>query len=341
MKNLFQKATKRAAKLRLALSGPSGSGKTYSALSIASNMGGKVALIDTEHGSASKYADIFEFDVINMPPPYHPDKYGEYICMAADAGYNVLVIDSLSHAWTGKGGLLEIVDEIGERLRSKGNRNNMAAWKEATPIHNRMIENILGAGIHIIATMRAKQEYLIDKDEKGKTRIEKVGLAPVQRDGMEYEFDIMGEMTMENSMVIGKTRIAGTANKVYKKPGKEFADVLLEWLSGDPAPVETPQEAPQPRQQEAPKKASKKLKGEPEAIDYDANIKRTHDWLKGKMQEGPEAVIEAQAKAQGLVKDWPQNERERALAMINSFDPEQPDGAELFDEMPPAFAEQA
>ena len=242
MNNLFQTATKEAAKLRLAISGPSGSGKTYTSLLIAQELGKKIAYIDTEHGSASKYADLFTFDVINMESPYHPDRFVEYIKMAEQHEYDVIIVDSLSHAWNGKGGLLEIVDNVMARNKS---RNNMVGWKEATPIHNRLIENIVSSGLHIIATMRSKQEYVIERDDKGKTTVTKKGMAPIQRDGMEYEFDVWMEMDMDNRGLVQKTRCPELAEGVFKKPGKEVAGILLKWLDGvEPAPK--PEKKPDP-----------------------------------------------------------------------------------------------
>jgi len=244
MQNLFQKATKEAAKLRMAISGPSGSGKTFTSLVLARELGGKTAYIDTEHGSASKYADLFDFDVINMDAPYSPTRFVEFMKMAEDAGYDVLIIDSLSHAWNGKGGLLEIVDE--EMARKKTN-NSFVGWKKATPMHNDMIEAIISSKIHIIATMRSKQEYVIEKDSKGKTQINKVGMAPIQRDGMEYEFDVWGEMDVENRMLISKTRCPQLAGKVLPKPGKNLSAPLIEWLKG----VEPKQKRELPQQTES------------------------------------------------------------------------------------------
>ena len=250
MNNLFQKATKEAAKLRLAISGPSGSGKTYTSLLIAQELGSKIAYIDTEHGSASKYADLFQFDVINMEAPYHPDKFVEYIKMAEQHGYDIIIVDSLSHAWNGKGGVLEIVDEV---LARKKTSNSMVGWKEATPIHQNLIENIVSSGIHIIATMRSKQEYVIEKDSKGKTQINKKGLAPIQRDGMEYEFDVWIEMDMDNKGLVQKSRCPEIAGKVYPKPGKEVANTLLQWLDGaEPAPK--PEKKPEPPYSEKERK---------------------------------------------------------------------------------------
>jgi len=252
----FAKAVKHEAKLRLAIAGPSGSGKTYTGLAIATHLvpGGRIALVDTEHGSASKYADTFGFDVLELEAPFHPDRFCEAIEAAAGAGYDVLVLDSLTHAWSGPGGLLEIVDGIAARMRSK---NTFAAWKDATPIQNHLVETILAANVHIIATIRSKQDYVQEKDDKGATVITKVGMAPQQREGFEYEFDVFAEMDIQNRMLITKTRCPALNGKTIGRPGKEVATVLGQWLKGQPgkppagaapltgqAPAETPPPPP-------------------------------------------------------------------------------------------------
>src|SRR5262245_61668408 len=132
----FTKATQQQGRLRLALIGPSGAGKTYSALNIAQHLGGHVAVIDTEHGSASKYATLFDFDVLELDS-FAPSHYVEAIQAADAAGYDVLVIDSLSHAWMGKDGALEQVDRIAKRSQTG---NTFGAWRDVTPQHNAMIE---------------------------------------------------------------------------------------------------------------------------------------------------------------------------------------------------------
>lgn len=231
----FVKATKHQAKLRLALIGPSGSGKTYSALAIASSLGKKIAVIDTERGSASLYSDKFNFDVCELES-FNPLEYVRAIDEAGNAGYDVLVIDSLSHAWSGKDGALEQVDQAATRSQSK---NSFAAWREVTPLHNQLVDSILGAHCHVIVTMRAKTEYALEKDEKtGKTMPRKIGMAPIQRDGLEYEFTVVGDMDLQNNLIISKTRCSALNNKVYNKPGKDVANTLLSWLN-DGAPVQT------------------------------------------------------------------------------------------------------
>lgn len=224
--NPFKRATKSQAKLRMALMGPSGSGKTYTALSVAQALG-RVAVIDTEHGSASKYGDRFTFDVLELTE-YHPQQYIDAIRAAGDAGdYDVLVIDSLSHAWNGSGGVLEIVDRAAKRTDAK---NTFAAWRDATPLHNALVEALLSAPLHLLVTMRSKTEYVLERDERGKMTPRKIGLAPVQREGMEYEFDVVAEMDMQNTLMVSKTRIPRLTGKVIPQPGQALGETLKAWL---------------------------------------------------------------------------------------------------------------
>lgn len=231
----FRKATKHESRLRLALSGPSGSGKTYTALRIATALSDKVAVIDTERGSASKYADEFEFDVLE-PESFHPQVYIDAIRNAEQDGYEVLIIDSLSHAWVGKDGELELVDRVQQRSRSS---NSFAAWREVTPLHNALVDAMLTSRCHIIATMRAKTAYSMDQDERGKTQVRKLGMEPVMRDGIEYEFDVHAMMDMSNTMLVMKSRCKALTGAVIQHPGADVAATLREWLGGEPLPETT------------------------------------------------------------------------------------------------------
>jgi hypothetical protein len=225
----FRKAIKRGAKLRLAVCGPSGSGKTYTLLKVATELGGPVALVDTERGSASKYADIFDFDVLELGS-YDPRNLIAIIDTAASKGYQVLCIDSLSHFWIGKDGELDQVDRAARRMQTP---NSFAAWKQVTPIHNALIDKIISAPLHVLVGLRSKTEWVLERDDKtGKTAPRKVGLAPVMRDGIEYEFDVCGEMDQENTLVITKSRCPKLTGGVFLQPGKELAEVLREWLGG-------------------------------------------------------------------------------------------------------------
>lgn len=235
--NPFQKATKTQARLRMALYGPSGSGKTYSALAIGTSLG-KVALIDTERGSASKYANLFEFDVLELAD-HHPNNYIAAIQAASEYGYEVLIIDSLSHAWKK---VLQLVDDINRRSKSN---NQFIAWRDVTPLQNQFIDAILTAPLHVIATMRSKTEYVMEKDERdGKIKPRKVGLAPIQRDDVEFEFDVVAEMNFENDFIVTKTRCPELNGACVRQPGADVGAVLKAWLSDGAPAVSAEPEAP-------------------------------------------------------------------------------------------------
>lgn len=233
---MFQKATKRQAKLRLTFDGPAGSGKTFSSLVLAKGLGGKTALIDTEHGSASKYADRFDFDAAELSE-FSLDTYIKAIGEAAKAGYEVLIIDSLSHAWTGKGGALEEVD------RSGGANKFASGWKTVTPKHNRLVDTILAYPGHVICTMRTKMQYEVVEDKNGKKVPQKIGMGPIQREGMEYEFDVIAELTVDGALTITKTRcpdLSGSAGLLRYEDVPKLAAKLNAWLAdGVEAPPAT------------------------------------------------------------------------------------------------------
>jgi len=184
MKFEIKKASKSQAKARIALMGPPGSGKTFSALNVAHHLGKRVILIDTERGSASKYADEFDFEVIELDS-FNPKTYIAAIQAAEEAGADVIIVDSLSHAWVGKDGALEMVDRA-----ASSSKNSFTAWKDVTPLHNALVDAILRSKAHIFVTLRTKTEYVIEANERGRLTPRKVGLGAVQRDGIEYEFDV-------------------------------------------------------------------------------------------------------------------------------------------------------
>lgn len=226
-----QKAVKHDAKLRLALCGPAGSGKTFSLLTIATELGGPIAYIDTEHGSASKYADLFDF-FVEEPATFDPRQLLEFIDGAIAAGCRIVCIDSLSHYWMGVGGELELVDAAA--AKTKG--NSFAAWKTVTPMHTKLVDKIISAPIHVLVAMRTKTEWVIDTDANGKKVPRKIGLQPVMRDGIEFEFDVCGDLDQENTLTITKSRCSDLSGKVINRPGKEMAQTLKAWLTGAPKP---------------------------------------------------------------------------------------------------------
>jgi nucleoside-triphosphatase THEP1 len=225
----FVKATKQQAKLRLAIFGPSGSGKTFTSLRIAKGMGGKVAVIDTEERSAIKYADRFDFDVCELA-----DKSIESCCNtikeAAAGGYSVIIIDSLSHAWQ------ELLQQIDKLAATKFKGNSWGAWSEGTPKQKNLVETILKCPAHIIATMRSKTEWVQEQGNNGKTKPVKVGLAPEQGKGIEYEFDMLMEITTDHLATVSKDRTGKFQDQVIEKPGEEFGAALMAWLGQGEAP---------------------------------------------------------------------------------------------------------
>ncbi len=236
----FTKAVRKKAKARVALSGPSGAGKTYSSLLIAKGMGGKTAMLDTERGSGSLYSDLMDYDTIEMSPPFAPERFVEIIQAAEAAGYETLIIDSSTHEWNGAGGVLELVDMAAKASRS-GNSYN--AWNEGSARHKKFVDAILQANMHVIVTMRSKSAYVQDRDEKsGKTKITKVGMAPEQRDGFEYEFTVMFDMANESNVAStskDRTQLFKDPHVISVETGKRLRD----WLESGAIPALTDEEA--------------------------------------------------------------------------------------------------
>ena len=250
---MFKRAERRRAKARIALAGPSGSGKSMSALLLAKGMGGKIAAIDTENESLSLYAHVVPFDVAVLKAPFNPERYIEMIKAAESAGYDTIIIDSLTHEWAGPGGILEIHDSMPG--------NSWANWAKVTPRHNALINAMLQSPCHIIATMRSKTEY-IQTERDGKKKVEKTGTAPQQRDGMDYEFTVCLDITTNHIAGTSKDR-TGLFDGKFEVITEEHGKMLKEWLEdGVEAPVTPapPVHQPQPKQTQAEPPKQKKSK---------------------------------------------------------------------------------
>jgi len=221
---MFKKAERKQAKLRLALAGPSGAGKTYSALLIAKGLGGKIAVLDTEKGSASLYSDLVDFDVVDLTAPFTPERYIEVITAAEAAGYDTLIIDSYSHEWTGPGGCLEDNEKL---AHSKFKGNTWAAWNETTPRHRKLTNKILGSSLHIICTMRSKTETVQGEGKK----IIKLGMKSEQRDGTDYEFTVVLDVSHDTHEAVAskdRTRLFNGYEVITEETGRK----LIAWLNG-------------------------------------------------------------------------------------------------------------
>lgn len=230
----FTQAKKQQLKARLALDGPTGAGKTWTALSIASVLadGGKVAMIDTEKRSGLFYANKFDYEYEDFREPYEPHRLISMLKDAEASGFAVIIIDSFSHFWEGEGGMLDVVDAAA----SRSGGNTFAGWKVGTPMQRNMVDTIIGLDMHVIVCMRSKMEYVIEEysDSKGnkKTRPKKIGMAPVQRTGVEYEFTVVGDMDLEHRITISKSRCDLLADQVIQPHReKEMAETFLGWLN--------------------------------------------------------------------------------------------------------------
>lgn len=235
MDSIFAPATKESSKLRLAEFGPSGSGKTFTALRIATGIvaatGGSIALIDTERRSARKYSDRFQFDVCELDDRTI-DGYCKVIEAAGRAKYGALIIDSMSHAWQ------ELLTEVDRIAQTKFRGNTWSAWSEGTPKQRKFIDAILSCPCHIIATMRVDTEWTQEQDQKtGKTKPVKIGLKPQQGKGIEYEFDLLMELSPEHVGLIAKDRTGKFQDQTIEKPGEDFGKQLADWLAQGTPPA--------------------------------------------------------------------------------------------------------
>lgn len=195
----LRKATRQKAKIRLGLSAVSGGGKTYGAILIAKGLSGdlsKVAIIDTENGSADLYAHLGDFNVLPLAAPYTPERYTEAIKACEKSGMEVIIIDSITHEWEGKGGCLDIVESLGGKYQD---------WKKVTPRHGAFVQSMLQSSAHIITSVRRKQDYEMTR-EGNKLVVEKAGLKEITRDGWEYDLTINLNIDQHHNASASKDR---------------------------------------------------------------------------------------------------------------------------------------
>lgn len=231
----FRKAERKQAKLRIGITGVAGSGKTMSALRLAYGITknwNKIFFIDTENGSGELYAkitgkdpsgdkyEIGEYNYMRLDAPYTPERYVEAMKAAEEAGAEIIIIDSTSHEWDGRGGILE-----------ESNKGSFAIWNKLTPRHNRFIEAITNSKAHIITCLRRKQDYAMEQGNDGKTKVVKKGLKEIQREGFEYEVTLNLEVDVSHKAVSTKDRTGLFVERpdflITEKTGEE----LLLWAN--------------------------------------------------------------------------------------------------------------
>ena len=220
---ILRKATRKKAKIRLGLSAVSGAGKTFSALMIAKGICGewnKIAIIDSENNSADLYAHLGDFNVLPITAPFTPEKYIEAIHTCEKAGMEVIIVDSITHEWDGKGGCLEIVESLGGKYQD---------WAKVTPRHQAFVEAILQSPCHMITTVRRKQDYEMIKDNNGKVKVEKSGLREITREGFEYELTINLEMDIRHHAMASKDRTNLFMGKPAFVPSEKTGELIAQW----------------------------------------------------------------------------------------------------------------
>jgi len=221
----LRKATRKKAKIRLGLSAISGGGKTYSSLLIAKGMANgdlsKVAIIDTENGSGDLYANLGDYNVFTLEAPYEPERYIKAIKECENAGMEVIIIDSITHEWDGKGGILDISNSMAG--------NSYTNWAKLTPRHQSFIDAILQSKCHIITTVRRKQDYEMTTNSNGKLVPQKIGLKEVTREGFEYELTVNLELDTKHNASCSKDRTGLFADKPEFIPSEATGKLLLDW----------------------------------------------------------------------------------------------------------------
>jgi hypothetical protein len=228
---LLVKAQRSKVKLRMGLSGVSGSGKTYSALKLAFGMvkdWSKIAVIDTENKSASLYADLGEFNIVDLQAPYTPERYVEAVKACENAGMEIIIIDSITHEWDGKGGCLEIVEQLGGRYQD---------WGKVTPRHQKFIDSVLQSKCHVITTVRRKQDYEMTKDSSGKVKVEKAGLKEVTREGFEYELTLNFNIEQNHLASVSKDRTGLFVDKPSFIIDEKTGEQINNWCNSGKEPV--------------------------------------------------------------------------------------------------------
>lgn len=234
----LEKASRKQAKVRISLAGASGSGKTFSGLQLAfglCNDYSKICVIDTENKSSSLYSHVGGFNVINITPPFHPDKYVQAIQLAEQSSMEVIVLDNVSHAWSGKGGCLDLHEKETAKMRVP---NSFTAWAAITPLYQNLIDTIVNSSCHIISTLRSKTEYLMS-ERNGKQVPQKIGTTPMMRDGFDFEQSVAFDLDQTHKAFCTKDRTTLFADKESFIISVETGKLILQWCnSGDPVRVD-------------------------------------------------------------------------------------------------------
>lgn len=324
----FKKAERFLTNPTIAITGPTGSGKTFSGLRLAAGiskaMGKRFAVVDTENGSASLYSEFFDFDTLNISPPFTTEKYIQAINDAEKGGYCALLIDSITHAWAGEGGLLEQKAQLDARPGS----NHWTNWNPIKVKDLKFKSAYLHSSIpFLIATMRSKMEYAQSEDG-GKKKVQKVGMAPVQSDGIEYEFSVVLDVAMNHECEVSKDRTHLFDKTPIFTITEETGELLVNWRAGGKERPKAPSFSQTPPPQEFPPDENQSHPDD----DLDAFLGGPGSHPPGSLEAAAEYVVAFGAHNGKKLKDipemtlrdycnWLQAESERTRKPINPQGP--------------------
>ncbi|MBC5840434.1 AAA family ATPase [Flavobacterium sp. F-380] len=219
----LKKSERSKAKIKMALQAPSGAGKSYSALLLAKGLTNgnlsKVAVIDTEAGSSNLYAHLGSYNVLNLKSPHSPERYIEAIELCIKSGMEVIILDSISHCW-------DFLLDYHASLTG----NSFTNWNKITPRQKAFVEKILQSDVHIICTMRVKQDYVLS-ERNGKMVPEKVGLKAIQRDEISYEFTIVFDIDYKHFATASKDRTNLFEGKPQFVINSNTGKKILDWCN--------------------------------------------------------------------------------------------------------------
>lgn len=221
----IKKAQRSQTKIKMGLGGVSGGGKTYSALLIADGLVGlkDTVVIDTENGSANLYSHLGDYSVLPFAPPYHPQRFVKAIQLAVEEGFKCIIIDSMSAAWEGTGGILDLHNKYGGKFSD---------WAKVTPLHREFLDAILQSPVHVICTMRKKQDYAMAVKD-GKNVVEKLGLKEVQKEGVEYDLSLNLDIDINHMATSSKDRTGLFVDKPPFKITKKVGETIKQWCLGE------------------------------------------------------------------------------------------------------------
>jgi hypothetical protein len=228
----LEKSSKKKSKVRISIAGASGSGKSYSSILLGYGLCNdfrKLCIIDCEHFSASLYSSLGEYNVINLEPPFHPERFIEAIKLAETSGMQVIVLDAASHVWSGKGGCLEIHERETAKMKVP---NSFTAWNSVTPLYQKFIDAIVSSPCHVISTLRSKTEYIL-AERNGRQAPQKVGMAPMMRDGYEFEQTICLELDQNHKAFCTKDRSGLLQDKEPFVITPDVGRKIIQWYNAD------------------------------------------------------------------------------------------------------------